>query len=408
MATRLGETPMSTWKLLLQEVRYRKTNFVLSVLVVAVCAAALLAGPTLVDAYGRQTRDALTADADQTRKIMLKMGFNLLVVHRDTDMTDFWSDSFTAAPMPQQYIHRLAESPDLTLVRHLVARLTRRIEWNGRRVLLVGELPEVTQTHFGAKKPLGFLVEPGTVHVGAELHGDLKVGDEVDILGRKLRVAKLLPPQGSRDDVTLAVHLGDAQQILQMPGVISEILAIGCQCRAEQLGVIRQQLAGVLPDTRITVEHGKFVARAEQRALQQQRLESFEHQWQNVLLFTTPLVVLVCGVLVGLFTLANVRQRGTEIGLLRALGKSSWRIAGLFLGKAALVGLLGGLLGAAAGVALVQQAGPLLDLQTAYLQADRGLLAAILLGGPLVAALAAYLPTLLAVAQDPAVVLRDH
>jgi putative ABC transport system permease protein len=45
----------------------------------------------------------------------------------------------------------------------------------------------------------------------------------------------------------------------------------------------------------------------------------------------------------------SVLERGSEIGLLKALGAGAPRIVGLFLAEAALVGLLGGLAGAAAG-----------------------------------------------------------
>jgi predicted lysophospholipase L1 biosynthesis ABC-type transport system permease subunit len=54
----------------------------------------------------------------------------------------------------------------------------------------------------------------------------------------------------------------------------------------------------------------------------------------------TPLVVLAAAVWVGLLSLANVRQRRAEIGLLRALGKSSTTIASLLLGKAVLLARL--------------------------------------------------------------------
>ena len=60
---------------------------------------------------------------------------------------------------------------------------------------------------------------------------------------------------------------------------------------------------------------------------------------------TTPLVVLVCAAWVGLLAWSNVRERRSEIGLLRALGKGSGKIASLFFGRAALLGLIGGCVG---------------------------------------------------------------
>jgi hypothetical protein len=50
----------------------------------------------------------------------------------------------------------------------------------------------------------------------------------------------------------------------------------------------------------------------------------------------------------------------------------------------------------------------LLDVPADYFSVRYGLLAVALLGAPLVSAMSSYLPTLSALAEDPAVVLRDH
>jgi putative ABC transport system permease protein len=112
-------------------------------------------------------------------------------------------------------------------------------------------------------------------------------------------------------------------------------------------------------------------------------------------------------VFVGLLAWLNVRERRPEIGLLRALGKGTAGIAGLFLGKAALLGLLGGALGAAVGFAAALVAGASMEIPAPLLTAQPLILAATILGAPLVAALASYPPTLVAVSQDPSVVLMD-
>jgi len=122
----------------------------------------------------------------------------------------------------------------------------------------------------------------------------------------------------------------------------------------------------------------------------------------------TPVVVLASAIWVGLLALANVRQRRTEIGLLRALGKSPGLIAGLLLGKAMLVGLVGAAAGVVLGTWAAQGLGTRAFAVTAdYFPLRYDLLLGALLGAPLVSAVAAYLPTLAALLQDPAVVLRE-
>jgi len=121
----------------------------------------------------------------------------------------------------------------------------------------------------------------------------------------------------------------------------------------------------------------------------------------------TPLVVLASVVWVGLLALSNVRERRTEIGVLRAIGKRSGMIATLFLGKAVLTGLVGAVVGVGLGLAAAEWLGSK-TLELPYLAIQLPALLAALLGAPLLSALASYPPTLSALHQDPAVVLRDQ
>ena len=124
---------MSTFKLLLAEIRYRKVNFVLSLLAITIAVTLFVASPVLVDGYGRETdaelelleqgvkesqarvtaseeqqRAEMAQLTDDTRKAMLQMGFNLSIVHRDTDLIDFVSTGLPTVDMPQEYLDRLA------------------------------------------------------------------------------------------------------------------------------------------------------------------------------------------------------------------------------------------------------------------------------------------------------------
>jgi len=112
---------------------------------------------------------------------------------------------------------------------------------------------------------------------------------------------------------------------------------------------------------------------------------------------------------VGLLALANVRERRTEIGVLRAIGKGSARIAALFLGKAVLLGLLGAVVGFALGSWMAQALGTrVLDVSPGQFTVHYTVLLGALVGAPVLSALASYLPTLSALMQDPAVVLQDR
>ena len=185
---------MSTAKLVFWEIRHRASNFVFSLLAVTTAATLFVAGPTLVEGYGRQTREFLMqkqaelerdnkAFWKKTSRIMRDAGFNLLILHKDTNMVDFWGPDYKTVDMPQEYVSRLANSEKLTLVTHIVATLGQRIEWRDRKILLVGYAREVPQPHLRAKTPMGPAIDPGSVHVGHDLSSGLAVGDEVEILG---------------------------------------------------------------------------------------------------------------------------------------------------------------------------------------------------------------------------------
>ncbi|MBN2024117.1 MAG: ABC transporter permease [Pirellulales bacterium] len=450
---------MNPLAMLLAEIRYRKLNFLLSLVAVAVAAMLFVTGPILVDGYGRQTDAELAAlearvresarrvdesEAaaaaelaeleDKTRIIMRDMGFNLSIIHRDNDMVDYWAQGMPQVDMPREYVDRLAGDRGLTLITHLVATLRGTVEWKDRAVRLVGYLPETTASHQRRKPPMGYRVEPGTVLVGHQLQPLAGSDPTIEIQGRTLRVAGALPEQGAADDSSLVVHLSDAQAILGKPDAINQILALECNCAEADLPRVRRQLADILPDTYIIRDVPRAAARASQRDMVAQhhretvaRHREELHHRQEVLAETaaqrgdiqrmleslaTALTLLVVGfaaVWVGLLALGNVRERRTEIGLLRAVGKGAGVIAALFLGRAVLVGLLGAVVGLGLGIILARGLGAgVLGVPATCFHVPAALVAGALAGAPLLAAVACYLPTVWALRQDPAVVLREN
>ena len=460
---------MSIFKLLLAEIGYRKVNFALSLLAIVIAVALFVAGPILVDGYKQDTETELAglqqrveeararvtesekqAQAemakleDDTRIVMRDMGFNLTIVHRDTDMIDFLSTGLPTIDMPQEYVDRLAADPSLILITHLVATLKAEITWEGHQVRLDGYLPETTQSHMRKKAPMGYNVEPATVVLGYHLGEGRQVDETIEVEGKSFRIARILPEQGSRQDSTITMHLSDAQALLgkEDPPAINQILALECRCAEADLPKIRKQLADSLPETHVVRDLSRAVARAKQRGMvrekhaaivarhqrdleqrTQDRAATAAHRdeiqgdMETLAVALTGLGVLVSGIWVGLLALVNVRERITEIGVFRALGKSSTRIALLFLGKAVLLGLVGAMIGLLVGTAMGYFLGtettrllgfPPLYAAAAHFNVPVGIFLFALVGAPLLSALASYLPTLFAVTQDPAVVLRDH
>jgi len=247
-------------------------------------------------------------------------------------------------------------------------------------------------------------IEPGTAYVGYLLADKLglKRNDVIEIEGKTLRIARCLFEQGGVDDIRIQCHLKDAQEILDLPGQISEIQAVDCLCFVDTndpVSILRKEVASVLPDAQVF--HARPIATA--RAKQRQMIK-------GVFAVIMPFVVIACGVWIGVLAIMNVRDRQQEIGIMRALGYGSGRVAALFLGKAAIVGLLGAIVGFLIGTALALYFGPDVFKITAkaMIRPELPLFVRSLIAAPLFAAVSSFVPAMIAVAYDPAVTLREE
>lgn len=420
---------MTLVHLVVREIRHRRINFLLSVLGAAVAVAAVLMTLSALRSHDRQTESLIgemeqaTAREmakleDEIRQSMKGLGFNLFIFPKDQDLSEVYSEGFASKTMPEDFVMKLANS-DIVTVNHLLPSLTQKLEWPERKrtVILVGVRGEIPIMERPQKSPLLDPVHPGKVILGHELHHSLglKVGDKVTFLGREFEVEKTHAPRGSRDDITLWMPLPEAQALLGKPGLINAIQALECNCATvDRLGEIRAELHQILPDTQIIETESTALARAESRnaaaAAAKQQIEakkaeraSLQAERARLAGWLLPLGAGVSMIWIGLLAFLNVRERLAEIGILRAVGVRGGTILGAFLSRAVLAGLAGGLIGAAAAAfGLV----PGLPAASAPPLLGPGELAVAILAAPLLAAVAAWLPSLAAAQRDPAEVLR--
>ena len=379
---------MSVLRLLLREIAHRKVNFILGLLSITAAVAVFVAMLTLNQALDRETT-----------RVMRDMGFNVRILPKDADLSDFWSRDFAQAQMPEEYVHTLAESKVMT-IRHLVARLTKKIQWRGRSVLLVGALPEIPVKHRTPKPAMIAAIPEGTVWVGHELSRGLgiKPGDSIEVEGKTLKVTECPEARGSKSDITLFANLHDVQAITGQEGMINEILALKCKCKGSILETLQAEIGAILPQTQLILDQNLAVTREKTR----QMVEDYAN-------LVIPMVLVISALWIGLLAFGNVRQRRVEIGILRAVGWGSVRIAALFIGKAVGLGVVGAALGYAVGTGVALHWGPdIFEMTAQKIQPAHDLFVASLVGAPLLCALASYLPAMLAVIQDPAVVLTKE
>jgi ABC-type lipoprotein release transport system permease subunit len=381
---------MTTFHLILKEVAHRKLNFVLSLLGVVVAATLFVFFFT-----------ASEGSRKETARLMRDIGLNLRIIHLETDMNQFWTTGFSDRTMPEDYVDRLASKPGINYA-HMLATLHKTVVWRDREIILTGIRPELSSPD-KPKPSMTFVIKPGTVYVGFELAKTLGLerGQTIEIRGKPFTIARCLSESGSDDDIRIYGHLQDVQGLVDLPKQINEIKALNCVClnvQDDPIIALREQLGRVLPDTKVIQMRAIADAREKQRRMV-----------ERYLAFIMPFVIVVCVAWVGVLAMINVRDRQQEIGILRAIGHGSGKIAGLFLGKAAVVGVIGAAAGFAVGTGLALVYGPEIFKVTAKaIKPMYALLGWSVVGASVFSALASFIPTTVAITQDPAVTLSQE
>ncbi len=352
---------------------------------------------------------AVTQEANrrETRRITRDIGFNLRIIPASTDVDQFYFDDYTRQTLPEEAVTRLATDPRLAgrgrvSYNHLIAVLRQPFAIGEVTVMLTGFGEE--QFPPGMTKPIMQETVPsGEVQVGHLAAQRLEVdeGDRIRLGDRDFEVVRVMPEQGRRDDMAVIGALTDVQALLGLDGRINEIQAIDCLCltaEEDPAEIIRREIEQIVPEAQVFHQ----TAIADARARQRQTADRYA-SW------IMPLVVLAAAAWVGTLAALNVRERTPEIGLLRALGYGAGTIGTLIMGRSLVIGALGGLLGSALGTWLALELGPrIFRLTTKAIRPDWDLIFSALWIAPLFAALCGFLPTMIAVTQEPARTLRPR
>ena len=250
---------MFTFGLIIHEIGYRRTNFLLMVLAILVAVAFWVTFEATGQAIEAETRI-------NTRD----MGHNLRIIVKDTDLIQFYNDDFSNLTMPESHLDALAAQGKMTY-NHLMATLQQRLAWRDREVILTGLAPQVYPPG-RPRPPMSVDIEPGTVYLGYQLATqlNLKKGDWIELIGKNFIVANCLSEQGNIDDIRIQCHLADAQAILNLPGRINEIQALDCLCLAgaeDPLALLRENINSVLTDVQVVQLKHIAEARSQQRIM---------------------------------------------------------------------------------------------------------------------------------------------
>ncbi len=407
---------MKTHQLLWKEILYRKGNFLLALAAVTLAVMFTVAALLLVRGYQSQCKSRVAALDDEIRKITKSLGFNINILPKDQNLADFHANDFGDKTMPFEYVQRLADSKSIVTVQHLRPALIRKMQWpeHDRQIVLMGVSGVVPWTHrTNPKQPLSEAVPPGTMNMGSVLAKQLQVGpgDSVVLSGERFTINKVYEPRGSKDDITVWIDLKKAQQMLGLEDRINLIQALECNCASmERLAEIENEISGVLGSEVQVIELStKAIAQARARNDVRDSGEKTLQTLQKASLYGFCFITIAASLSVALLSLINAIQRRREIGILRAIGTPGGKILGLFMGKAAVLGITGAVAGFGLGLAVAAAVGES-TLEAFDFEPARAvqLLAAALVATPFLTILASWIPAIIVAGQDPATVVRNE
>jgi len=376
--------------LFIKEILNRKLNFFFAVLGVIVAVSIFVSFYTLTKASWNETR-LLTRD----------MGFNLRIIPQQTDMNSFWMDGFSDQLIPEDYIQRLVDQHSVNYA-HLTASLHRKVKWHDQDIFLSGLANNELEPKGARRSKMIFAIPQGKVVLGYEVatRNHIQTGDSVTILNETFVTDNVLVETGSNDDIRMYFNLSDLQEMLNTPGMINEIMALNCMCSTKgdnPLQLLRDELARVIPETKVIMNSTIAVAREKQRKM--------GDKYFNLLV---PLLLIASMIWIALVSLNNVNSRLQEIGILAALGFGTFRLALVFFARAALAGIIGALLGYFIGTELAISLGPQIFKAAPHsVKVLPVLLKWSVLGAPLFACISSFIPIMWAISRDTATILKQ-
>jgi putative ABC transport system permease protein len=353
------------------------------------------------------------------------LGANVLLLPPGVSLQDYYGADLHGATLPEEVATELALA-NLEGVEQIAPKLCVPAEWHGKEVTLTGILPQsefqaiaawqsthvFSKKHAACKRPASlehddrpaseslakgrFVREMADdeAFLGADVAqlAQVTTGDRIRLLGESFRVSAVLPATGSVDDSRVFAHLHTVQRLAKAGEVVNVIEIMAC-CEDAAGGLIAQ-LDNMFPDAKVlTISH------VVQTQVSVNRLMA-----RLSYLFFGILVVVGMASIAGTM-FANVTERRREIGTLMALGATPRLLSRLFLGKALLIGLAGGMLGYVGGTALAVGLGPY--WAGVSVEPVLSLAAVAVLVTAMVALVASYFPARRAALLDPCICFRE-
>ncbi len=433
---------MSKWNIIWREIFYNKTHFAIGLLCISVALGLVMGAVTLLAAHEIKTEQIINQKEHETRADMAKleddyrlmmrdMGYNVLILHEDQSIDSLRIDGSPNTYMPLEYVFALSTG-GIKNLNHLFPVLQKRTTWEEKEQEIIlcgimGQVPNFEKPQFlddegRYRNPIRETLPQGTIEAGydiARITG-INAGDQITFQGEEFTVHRVHSRRGNDDDITLWCDLEKVQQWFGLEGKINGILALECVCNFEAFGMVESEVQQILPDIQVmefgTILRARFEARARAAEMRETAIDSeiayrahLGVQRQQLVRFLIPVVLTGAAIWIFFLISSNVKERRGEIAIMRTVGVRESTIMSIFLIKAALMGGLGAVLGSIPGLLAGASWEGIALWSTEFVQLIHPvMLLLVILGTPLLAVVAGWIPARKAAQLDPAVILREE
>jgi putative ABC transport system permease protein len=232
-------------------------------------------------------------------------------------------------------------------------------------------------------------------HQGGEETSRLKIiRDKLQIAGSEHRVSGVIEPTGGAEDRIIFGSLGRVQGLLKKPDELS-LIEVSALCKDCPVEDIVAQISARLPHAKVSAIQQSVRARTETV----ERLTRFAG-------VVAAIVLAIAALMIFTTMMGSVIERTKEIGVLRAIGFRKTHIMQGLMIEVAVISLVGGLIGWAAGMLASFLALPYFAETEITLAVQPEVAVLAILAGLLVGALSSIYPIIKASRLDPAESVR--
>ncbi|MCF7919581.1 MAG: FtsX-like permease family protein [Candidatus Cloacimonetes bacterium] len=404
---------MKIRQIVIKELFQRRNQLISSLIAVSLGIAVMVA----IQSITYYSEKAVAGELDA-------LGANVLILAKDATVQDYYSADFQQSEIPEDYVTILAES-DIQGIDNMSPKFSLPIDLNGRQATLTGILPKNEfKSKYIWQGALGIFSQPegcGTpvnipgvtyaaettvrrqviedlspleMLAGADIAKILGIAenDSLVVLGKKFIIIAVLPLTGTVDDGRLFAHLHTVQELAGKSDVLHSIEIVGC-CSAISGGLI-QKINKLLPDAKVVT--------ITQIVQTQIKTNTVMKRISIILLIV---ILLVGGASIANYMFSNVQERQREIGIYLALGANQYWIIRMFLMKALIIGISGGIIGYLLGSVLAIILGPQIagiNVLPLPWYAVYSLLISVI-----IALIASAIPALKAAKVDPSIIMKE-